>query len=208
MSLAGEGQCRVAGEARKAGEKSEDEFLRNTPWLPTRWPTMPPSDCTPVRPPSPRLHRLRLREPEPSVPMRRLIRSHSPSDRRLHTLNLKGNIMSSHLHLDLGHHQSQESDLPPVFGPGSLANRTDPRGCDAAGQDEAVPVGGRNPGGAGVERRTGGQTAEQSMTPGRKTGCCAWCVPQLRCGVEHGASQQGSHAAAWAWAASKAAGER
>jgi hypothetical protein len=32
------------------------------------------------------------------------------------------------------------------------------------------PVGRRNPGGAGAERHAGGQTAEQSTTPGREVG--------------------------------------
>ena len=34
----------------------------------------------------------------------------------------------------------------------------------------------------------GGQTARQSTTPSREVGRRAWWVPQLRCGVEHGAS--------------------
>lgn len=101
----------------------------------------------------------------------------------------------------------RSTDLPPVFGPGGLANRADLCGRAAIGQDGGVPVGGRYPGGAGAKRRTGGQTAEQSTTPGREVGRRAWCVPQLRCGVEHGASLRG-HAATWVWAASQAAGDR
>ena len=53
---------------------------------------------------------------------------------------------------------------------------------------ESEPVGRRNPGGAGAERRIGGQTARQSTTPCRKVGRYACCVAQLRCGVEHDAS--------------------
>jgi transposase len=97
-------------------------------------------------------------------------------------------------------------DLPPEFRTRGLAHW--PRRCGqmVVGQDAVVLVGGRNPGGAGAKRRTGGQTASQSTTPGRKIGRRAVRVSRLRREVEHGASLQ-DHAACVRWVCSKASGD-
>ena len=49
------------------------------------------------------------------------------------------------------------------------------------------PVGGRHPRGGGTERRAGGPTAKQSVTPDLLAGRYVLKRPALRAGVEHGA---------------------
>ena len=49
------------------------------------------------------------------------------------------------------------------------------------------PAGGRHPRGGGTERRAGGPTAKQSVTPDRLAGRHVLMRPALRAGVEHGA---------------------
>ena len=49
------------------------------------------------------------------------------------------------------------------------------------------PAGGRHPRGGGTERRAGGPTAKQSVTPDRLAGRHVLIRPALCAGVEHGA---------------------
>ena len=65
------------------------------------------------------------------------------------------------------------------------------------------------PGGTVAERRTGGQTAEQSTTPGSEVGRRAVVLSRLPREIEHGASLW-SHATACglaAWVALKSSGD-
>ena len=49
------------------------------------------------------------------------------------------------------------------------------------------PAGGRHPRGGGTERRAGGPTAKQSVTPDHLAGRHVLRRPALRAGVKHGA---------------------